>query len=250
MRTSNPVLSRLTEAARSTGLVRGADGAMTRAGAAGKSALLLALVAFSASFVWRAYDPLVPGIEGPAMLVGGIGGFIVAMITIFKPNTAPVTAPLYAVLEGLALGAISAIYDARLQGIAIQAVALTFATALGVFVLYRVGVLQATPGFRRILMGATLGIALFYLVSMVASLFGVSIGYFTSSSPIAIGINVVIAAVAALNLVLDFDLIDEGARMGAPKRMEWFAAFGLLVTLVWLYLELLRLLSRLQGRRD
>ena len=250
MRTSNPVLTRLTEAARNAGLARGADGAMTRAGAAGKSLLLLALVVFSAGFVWNAYDPANPVILMPALLVGGIGGFIVAMITTFKPNTAPVTAPLYAVLEGLALGAISAMYNARFQGIAIQAVALTFATALGVFVLYRVGVLQATPGFRRILMGATIGIALFYLVSMVLSLFNVSVGYFGSTSMLAIGINVVIAAVAALNLVLDFDLIDEGARMGAPKRMEWFAAFGLLVTLVWLYLELLRLLSRLQGRRD
>ncbi|MCU0625741.1 MAG: Bax inhibitor-1/YccA family protein, partial [Gemmatimonadaceae bacterium] len=244
MRTSNPVLTRLTETARNAGLVRDAGGTMTRAGTAGKAAILLALVVFAASFTWREVARGNTAILMPALLVGGLGGFIVAMIATFKPNTAPVTAPIYAVLEGLLLGGISAMYNARYAGLPAQAVGLTFATAAGVFVLYRLNVLRATEGFRRIVVGATLGIALFYLVSMLFSLFGGSIGYFGSTSPLAIGINVVVAAVAALNLVLDFDLIDEGTRMGAPKRLEWFAAFGLLVTLVWLYLELLRLLAR------
>jgi hypothetical protein len=127
---------------------------------------------------------------------------------------------------------------------------LTFGVTLGVLALYRFRVLQASAGFKRMMLGATMGIGLFYLGSFLLSLFGVQIGYFNSTSWLAIGVNVAIAGVAALNLVLDFDRIEEGARMGAPKAMEWFAAFGLMVTLIWLYLELLRLLSRLQGRRD
>lgn len=250
MRTSNPVLTRLTEAARNTGLVRGGDGVMTRAGTAGKAAVLLALVVFAASFTWNEVAKGNYGIIGPAMLVGGIGGFVVALITVFKPTAAPITAPIYAVLEGLLVGAISARINFAYPGIAMQAVGLTFATAAGVFVLYRLNVLRATEGFRRIIVAATMGIALFYLVAMLFSLFGSGFSFLAGSSPLAIGINVVVAAVAALNLVLDFDLIDEGARAGAPKKLEWFAAFGLLVTLIWLYLELLRLLARLQGRRD
>ncbi len=127
---------------------------------------------------------------------------------------------------------------------------LTIGVAAGVFVLYRFRVLRATEGFKRMMVAAMMGIGLFYIGSLVLSLFGVNIGYFTSSGPLAIGVNLAIAGVAALNLVLDFDRIEEGVRMGAPKAMEWFAAFGLMVTLIWLYLELLRLLSRLQGRRD
>lgn len=250
MRTSNPVLSRLSEAARSAGLTRGAEGVMTRTGAAGKAALLLLLVVFSATFTWNEFLKGNDGILMPAMLVGGIGGFIMAMITAFRPQVAPITGPIYAVLEGLILGALSAMFERKYPGIALQAVGLTFATAGGVFVLYRLGVLKATEGFRRVIVGATVGIAVFYLIAFVASLFGAGLNFLAGSSALAIGINVVVAAVAALNLVLDFDLIDEGARMGAPKKLEWFAAFGLLVTLVWLYMELLRLLARLQGRRD
>lgn len=259
MRTSNPVLSRLAEAARDTLTTSVRGDAMTRGGTAGKAALLLALCIFSASFTWAQVAAGNTGILMPTLLVGGLGGFITAMVVSFKPTTAPVAAPIYAVLEGLLLGAISALYamQSRLAdgtpspmgGIVTQAVMLTFAVALSVFVLYRMNVLKATAGFRRIITGATIGIAVFYLVNIVLSLFHVNMGYTMSSSPVAIGINLVIAAVAALNLVLDFDFIDEAVRMGAPKSMEWFGAFGLMVTLVWLYLELLRLLSRLQ-RRD
>ena len=250
MRASNPVLSRLAEAARDTLSTTARGDVMTRAGTAGKSIVLLALCAFAASFTWNQVASGNTGIVMPALLVGGLGGFIMAMIVSFKPNTAPITAPIYAVLEGLLLGAISAMYNKSYAGIPQQAVLLTFAVALGVFTLYRMNVLRATAGFRRMIMGATIGIAVFYLVNMVLSLFNVNLGYTMSSSPIAIGINVVIAGVAALNLVLNFDDIDQAVAMGAPKKMEWFGAFGLMVTLVWLYLELLRLLSRLQGRRD
>jgi uncharacterized YccA/Bax inhibitor family protein len=252
MRVSNPVLSRLAEAARETLTTGSARGdVMTRAGTAGKSIILLALCAFSASFTWTQVAAGNTSILMPAFLVGGLGAFIMSLIVSFKPNTAPITAPIYAVLEGLILGAISAMYNARYAGIPQQAVMLTFAVALSVFALYRLNILKATEGFRRMVVGATIGVMVFYLVSMVLSLFNVNLGYFSNSpSPMAIGVNLLIAGIAAMNLVLNFDDIDEAVRMGAPKRMEWFGAFGLMVTLVWLYLTLLRLLSRLQGRRD
>ena len=223
---------------------------MTRAGTAGKSIVLLALCAFSATFTWTQVAAGNTAVMMPALLVGGLGGFIMAMVVSFKPATAPIVAPIYAVLEGLMLGALSSLMNIRYPGIPQQAVLLTFAVALGVFTLYRMNILKATEGFRRMVVGATIGIAVFYLVNIVLSMFNVNMGYTMSSSPIAIGINLVIAGVAAMNLVLNFDDIDQAVRMGAPKRMEWYGAFGLMVTLVWLYLELLRLLSRLQGRRS
>ncbi|MFN9311507.1 Bax inhibitor-1/YccA family protein [Gemmatimonas sp.] len=249
MRTNNPVLSRFADTARETfGLV--SPGAMTVAGTAGKAMLLLAVVVFSAAITWQQVAGGRPELVMPAMLVGGLGGFVFALVTSFRPQWAPWTAPIYASLEGIFLGAISALYNTRFAGLPQQAVLLTVGVAAGVLVLYRLRVLRATAGFKRMMLGAVIGIGLFYLGSFLLSLFGVQVGYFTSTSWLAIGVNVAIAGVAALNLVLDFDRIEEGARMGAPKAMEWFAAFGLMVTLIWLYLELLRLLSRLQGRRD
>lgn len=250
MRASNPVLSRLADAARETLSTTASGDVMTRAGTAGKSIVLLALCAFSATFTWTQVAAGNTAVVMPALLVGGLGGFIMAMVVSFKPATAPVVAPIYAVLEGLMLGALSSLMNTRYPGIPQQAVLLTFAVALGVFTLYRMNILKATEGFRRMVVGATIGIAVFYLVNIVLSMFNVNMGYTMSSSPIAIGINLVIAGVAAMNLVLNFDDIDQAVRMGAPKRMEWYGAFGLMVTLVWLYLELLRLLSRLQGRRS
>jgi uncharacterized YccA/Bax inhibitor family protein len=251
MRASNPVLTRLAEAARdslSSGAERSAT--MTRGGTAGKALILLALCTFSASMVWSQVSAGNTGIVMPAVLVGGLGAFVLSIFVGFKPKSAPITGPLYAVLEGLFLGAVSAMYNIRSAGVAQQAVLLTFGVALGVFTLYRMNILQATENFRRIVIAATAGIAVFYLVNLVLSLFNVNIGYTMSSSPIAIGINLLIAGVAAMNLVLNFDFIDDAVRSGAPKYMEWYGAFGLMVTLVWLYLELLRLLSRLQGRRS
>lgn len=249
MRSSNPVLSRFADAARATVGVSGGE-AMTVAGTAGKSVVLLTVLAFSATLVWQQVAAGKVGLVMPAVMVGGIGGLVMALIISFRPQTAPWAAPIYAALEGILLGAISAIYNAQFKGLPQQAVLLTLGVAAGVFFLYRLNILRATEGFKRMMFGAIIGIGLFYLGSMLLSLFGVNIGYFTSNGPLAIGINVFIAGVAALSLVLDFDRIEQGARMGAPKAMEWFAAFGLMVTLVWLYLELLRLLSRLQGRRD
>lgn len=251
MRTSNPVLARFAQAARDT-VASSESGTMTVAGTAGKALLLLAVLSFSAALTWQQVASGNVGLLGPAMLVGGLGGFVFAMIASFRPQSARWAAPIYASLEGIFLGAISATFalNPKYATIPQQAVLLTIGVAAGVFALYRFRVLQATQGFRRMLFGAMIGIMLFYLGSMILSLFHVNVGYFTSNGALAIGINLLIAGVAALNLVLDFDRIEQGSQMGAPKAMEWFAAFGLVVTLIWLYLELLRLLSRLQGRRD
>ena len=223
---------------------------MTTSGVAGKAVILLAVVLFSAAVTWQQFATGNLDMMMPAMLIGGIGGFVVGMIASFKPQTAPWSAPIYASLQGIFLGAVSAMYNLRFAGLPQQAVLLTFGVAASVFLLYRFNILRATEGFRRMMLAAMIGIGLFYLGSMLLSLFGVSISFLTSSSKLAIGINLAIAGVAALNLVLDFDRIEQGVRAGAPKQLEWFAAFGLMVTLIWLYLELLRLLSRLQGRRN
>ena len=245
MRTANPALKEKTFTD-----IRAAAGeaAMTLEGTATKSLVLLLLTVFAASFTWRAVASGNVAILGPATLVGGLGGFIVALITIFKPRTSPYTAPIYAVLEGLLLGGISSIYNARWAGLPLQAVGLTFGVFMAMLIVYRLGIVRATDKFRLGVVAATGGIALMYLLSFILGFFGVQMNFLRDSSPLSIGISVVIVVVAALNLVLDFDLIERGVANRAPKFMEWYASFGLLVTLVWLYLEILRLLSKLQGR--
>jgi len=245
MRTANPALKEKTFTD-----IRAAAGEapMTLEGTATKSLVLLLLTVFAASFTWRAVASGNVAILGPATLVGGLGGFIVALITIFKPRTSPYTAPIYAVLEGLLLGGISSIYNARWAGLPLQAVGLTFGVFMSMLIVYRLGIVRATDKFRLGVVAATGGIALMYLLSFILGFFGVQMNFLRDSSPLSIGISVVIVVVAALNLVLDFDLIERGVANRAPKFMEWYASFGLLVTLVWLYLEILRLLSKLQGR--
>jgi uncharacterized YccA/Bax inhibitor family protein len=204
---------------------------------------------FSAAFTWREYLDGNMAILGPAMLVGGLGGLVVAMITIFKPRASPYTGPLYAVLEGILLGALSARYEQRWPGIPMQAVGLTFMVFLSLLIVYRTGLIKVTENFRMGVVAATGGILLFYLLTFILGLFGVSMPLLHGSGLLSIGISVVVVIVAALNLVLDFDFIERGASSGAPKYMEWYGAFGLLVTLVWLYIELLHLLAKLQQRR-
>jgi uncharacterized YccA/Bax inhibitor family protein len=184
----------------------------------------------------------------PYMVIGLLGGFILALITIFAKKAAPVTAPIYAVLEGLFLGGLSAIFEARFPGIAAQAVFATFGTLLGLLLAYRSGLIKATENFKLGVFAATAGIALLYLVSFVMGFFGKSIPMIHEATPIGIAFSVFVVIIAALNLVLDFDFIENGVRFGAPKYMEWYAAFGLLITLVWLYLEILRLLSKVRSR--
>jgi uncharacterized YccA/Bax inhibitor family protein len=185
----------------------------------------------------------------PLVGLGLVGGFVLALVTVFKKSWAKVTAPLYAACEGLVLGGVSAIYEARYQGIVLQAVGLTLGTLAVLLVAYKTRAIRATERFKTGVIAATGAIVLVYLVSWILRMFGVDIGFFHSTGWIGIGISLVIVGVAALNLILDFDLIEQGAKQGAPKYMEWYGGFGVLVTLVWLYLEILRLLALLNNRR-
>lgn len=245
MRTANPALKESTFVGARA--IPG-EAAMSLQGTATKSLVLVLLTVFAASFTWNAVANGNVAILGPATLVGGIGGLVVALVTIFKPKLSPYTSPVYAVLEGLLLGGISSLYNARFAGLPLQAVALTFGVFMALLIVYRTGLIRATENFRLGVVAATGGIMLMYLLSFVLGFFGVQMNFLHDSSPLSIGISLVIVVVAALNLVLDFDFIERGVAHGAPKYMEWYAAFGLLVTLVWLYLEILRLLAKLQGR--
>jgi uncharacterized YccA/Bax inhibitor family protein len=186
------------------------------------------------------------------MIVGIIGGLITALAISFKPNWAGYLAPLYALLEGLFIGGISAILNAafaeKYPGLIMQAVGLTFGVSLAMFLLYNFRIIKATERFKSIIFTATLGIGIFYLITLVLRLFGVNVSFVYDSSLLSIGISLFVVAIAALNLILDFDRIEQGAEMGAPKFMEWYGAFGLMVTIVWLYIEILKLLSKLSSR--
>ncbi|MDP8234088.1 MAG: Bax inhibitor-1/YccA family protein [Candidatus Saelkia tenebricola] len=247
MRTANPALNSKTF----THIGAFADSkVMTLQGTVNKTFILLFLTVFSASFVWNKFFAFGnPAVVMPWMWGGMFGGFIVAIITVFKKEWAPMTAPIYALLEGLFLGAISAIFEARFPGIVMQAVVLTFGTLFCLLFAYKSGLIKPTENFKLGVVAATGAIALFYFVSIIMGFFGVNFSIMHSSSPLSIGFSVVVVIIAALNLVLDFDFIERGSESGAPKFMEWYAAFGLLVTLIWLYIEILRLLSKLYGRR-
>ncbi|PYQ23818.1 MAG: hypothetical protein DMF79_03045, partial [Acidobacteria bacterium] len=173
----------------------------------------------------------------------------VALVTAFKPAFSPVTTPIYAALEGLFLGGVSGLYELRYPGIVMNAVGLTFGCLAALLAAYSSGLIRPSENFKLGIVAATGGIALLYLVSMGLGFFGKSIPFIHDSGPIGIAFSVFVVGLAALNLVLDFDFIEDGARRGAPKYMEWYGAFGLLVTLVWLYLEILRLLAKLQNRK-
>ena len=219
---------------------------MTIAGTTTKSLVLVILTIFAAAFTWNAVLAGNTGIVMPALLVGGLGGFIVAMVTIFKPRFAPATAPLYAVLEGLLLGAISALYQATYAGLPAMAVGLTTLTFLVMLFLYRTRIVQVTARFRFVITAAMGGILLFYLASIVLGFFGIRLPLIHDAGPLGIAFSVVVVGVAAFSLLLDFDMIEKGAQARAPKYMEWYGAFSVLVGLVWLYLEMLRLLGKLR----
>ena len=182
------------------------------------------------------------------MIFGLVGGLIAAMITIFNPTKANITAPIYALLQGLAVGGISAMYESSFDGIVIQAVALTFGTLAALLLAYKSGLIKPTENFRLMLFAATGGIFVLYLVSFIMSFFGGGIGFIHSNSLMGIGFSLVVVAIAALNLVLDFDFIEQAAEQGAPKYLEAYGAFSLMVTLIWLYLEILRLLAKIYSR--
>jgi uncharacterized YccA/Bax inhibitor family protein len=244
--TGNPTLSETTfnEAGR---VVHGQ--AMTVQGTVNKTALLLLLTTLSAAFTWRLFWQGETGSANLLLTGGAIGGFAVGLITVFKKNWSPVTAPLYAICEGLFIGGLSSVFERQMPGIVIQAVMYTFGTLAALLAAYSAGWIRVSAGFRTGVIAATGGIALVYLVSFVLSFFHIQIPGIFGNGVIGIGFSLVVVAIAAMNLVLDFDTIESGARQNAPKYMEWYGAFGLLVTLVWLYLEILRLLSKL-NRRD
>ena len=219
---------------------------MTLGGTVNKTGLSLLILLFTASFIWNrgADDPAL----GAWILVSVVAALIVAMVTVFKQTLAPYTTPIYAALEGVALGGISVIFEARYPGIVSQAVFLTFGTLGALLMAYRSGVVRATENFKLGVVAATGGIALLYFLSFILGFFGVSVPLIHSSGTFGILFSVFVVVIAALNLVLDFDFIEKGVERGAPKHMEWYGAFGLLVTLVWLYLEILHLLAKLQSR--
>jgi uncharacterized YccA/Bax inhibitor family protein len=245
MRTSNPALN----ARAFQGEGAGIGEAMTLQGTINKTGLLLVCVVGTAAWTWNIFMHAGNAqAVMPYLLIGGIGGFIFALVTIFKKTWAPVTAPIYALLEGLVLGSISAMFEVRYHGIAIQAVSLTFGTMFALLLAYRSGLIPVTQNFRLGIIAATGGIALFYLAQIVLGFFGIHFTTINGSGPLGIAFSVFVVIIAALNLVLDFDFIENAVTAGAPKYMEWYGAFGLMVTLIWLYLEILRLLAKLRSR--
>ncbi len=220
---------------------------MTVGGTVNKTVLLFLLLIASAAWVWSRF--VTTGSGTGLMYLGFIGGFILAIITAFKVQWSPYTVPVYAVFEGLALGGLSAVFEAMYPGIVMKAVALTFGVFFMMLFLYRSRIIKVTQRFTMGVVAATGGIAVVYLVSWIASLFGANLGFLYGGSGLSIGLSLFIVAIAALNLVLDFAFIDRVSAAGAPKFMEWYGAFGLMVTLVWLYIEILRLLANLSSRQ-
>jgi uncharacterized YccA/Bax inhibitor family protein len=224
---------------------------MTERGTLNKFFFLFLMVMASASFTWKAFY------EGknvmPWMIGAAIGGLILAFVMVFRRQWSAYLAPAYGLLEGVFIGGISAIYNNVFEktapGIVTQAVLLTFGTVIAMYLLYRFRIIKVTDKLRSVIFIATAGIAVFYLLAIVLRLFGIDVAMIHEGTTIGIIFSLVVVTVAALNLLLDFDMIEQGSKMGAPKYMEWYGAFALLVTIVWLYLEILRLLSKLASRR-
>jgi uncharacterized YccA/Bax inhibitor family protein len=248
MTTSNPAFTGKTFDV--GGSYVGSDARMTISGTINKAGILMLCVLGTAMFTWTQFytEGDIASI-GVYTMVGAVGGLIMALATVFKKEWSPVTAPIYALLEGLFLGALSATLEVRYPGIAIEAVALTFGTCFALLLAYRSGLIRPTQKFQMGIVAATGGIAIVYLASMVLGLFHVQVPGIFGNGPIGIIFSLVVVCIAALNLILDFNMIEQGALQGAPKYMEWYSAFGLMVTLIWLYLEIIRLLSKLRSDR-
>ncbi len=247
-KSGNPALS---EKAFQNTLVVPGSGTMTERGTLNKFFFLSLMVIASAAFTWKAFY------DGknvfPWMIGAAIGGLILAFVMAFKREWSAYLAPAYGLLEGVFVGGISAIYNnvfaKTAPGIVMQAVLLTFGAVIAMFLLYRFRIIKATEKFKSVIFIATAGIAIFYLFAIVLRMFNIDIAFIHEGSMLGIGFSLVVVCVAALNLILDFDMIEQGAANGAPKYMEWYGAFGLLVTIVWLYLEILRLLAKISSRR-
>jgi uncharacterized YccA/Bax inhibitor family protein len=246
-RTGNPGLNDKTFAGLPRASVAGE--AMTLQGTINKSFLLLVVLLAGALWPWSQFFASGnPAAVAPAVVIGLVGGLVFGLIISFKATLAPYLSIPYAACEGLMIGGVSAVLEKRYPGIAIQAVGLTIGVMAALLLAYTMGIIRVTQRFRSIVVGATGAIMLLYLVSMVLGFFHVNVGFLNDATPLSMGVSLVIICVAALNLVLDFDLIATGVAQSAPRYMEWYAAFGTLVTLVWLYLEILRFLSKARSR--
>jgi len=223
-----------------------AEGRMTINGTINKTLILLVLTLVPAAWVWDKFYKGGAEAVSSWIMIAVIAGLVVAMATIFKKTWAPFTAPLYAVIEGVVIGGISAIAEAQFQGIVFQAASLTFGTLLALLVAYRTGVIKVTERFRLGVVAATGGIFVVYLISIVLGFFGINVPFIHSGGTIGILFSLFVVVIAALSLVRYFDFIERGSAEGAPKYMEWYGAFGLIVTLIWLYIEFLRLLTKLR----
>lgn len=223
---------------------------MTVSGTASATAVLFVLLLAAAAVGWMGVDaPRGEVYKFPAFAIGGLlVGFVLAMVLAFKPHLAKILAPAYAIAEGLFVGAISRAYETYYDGIVVQAAGATVAVFAVMLTMYSLRIIKVTDRFRRIVIGATLGVALFYGVSLLMSLFGATPPFIQSTSLFGIGFSFLVAGLAAFNLALDFDFIERGSKQGMPESTEWYAAFGVMVTVIWLYLEILRLLSKLRER--
>jgi uncharacterized YccA/Bax inhibitor family protein len=245
MRTANPALNDKSF----QGMPYAQGEAMTLNGTVNKTGMLLVCTLVTAAWTWHLFlaDHDVAAVM-PLMLLGVIGGLVFGMVTTFKREWSAVTAPAYALLEGLVLGGLSSLFEVRYPGIAIQAVSLTFGVLFVLLMAYRSGLIKVTQKFRLGVVAATGAVMLFYIMQMVLGFFGLQFTSVYGSGMIGIGFSLVVVGIASLNLVLDFDFIERGVAAGAPKYMEWYGAFGIMVTLIWLYIEMLRLLSKVRSR--
>ena len=254
IKTSNPALGQNTFSSFAQSQYGGslvdASTRMTLNGSVNKTGILLLCAVATAAWTWNSFLGTHDlSFAGPAIMIGVFGGLIFALITAFKKEWSPVTAPIYALLEGLVLGGLSAVFNLRYPGIAMEAVGLTFGTLFVLLLAYKSGLIKVTQKFRLGVVAATGGVFLFYMAQMLLGFFHVS--FFSSvygSGIVGIGFSFIVVGIAALNLVLDFDFVEQGVAYGVPKYMEWYAAFGIMVTLVWLYMEILILLSKLRSR--
>lgn len=248
MRSSNPALSEDTFT--HFGYRMAAAEAMTVQGTMIKTALMLLCLLLSAGYTWSLFIKSHGNVAAvtPWMWGGAIGGFVAALVTIFKKEWAAVTAPIYALLEGFFIGGLSSLLEASFPGIVIQATALTFGTMAAMLAVYQSGIIDVNDRFRFGVAAATGGIVLVYFGAILLGFFGISLPIVYGSGWLGILFSLLVVGVAALNLILDFDFIDKGSRLGVPKYMEWYGAFALMVTLIWLYIEMLRLLAKLRER--
>lgn len=223
---------------------------MTLQGTVIKTALLMMILLVTATYTWSQAAAGSTTLSYGLLIAGSIGGFLTALVTVFFPKASPVTAPIYAALEGLVLGAVSAVFESMYPGIVIQAVGLSVGVLAVMLFVYGTGIIQVTEKFKIGVVAATGAICLVYLADIVLSWFGTRIPFIHQGGLGGIGFSVIVVVIAALNLILDFDFIEQGVKLEAPKYMEWYGGFSLLVTLVWMYLEILRLLAKTRGGRD